>query len=122
MSDGKPEDTPPANESGALVGEPDQSNVRVADNPPGMRRVLAESGPRKDSTSPSQADEKRHVCDAVMGVSIDLGLCVCTSRKQSQGRRAHCASVATRLLRLCAGNLIFYFLLFPLPNQDAGLA
>jgi hypothetical protein len=33
MSDGKPEDTPPANESGALVGEPDQSNVRIADQP-----------------------------------------------------------------------------------------
>jgi hypothetical protein len=37
MSDGKPEDTPPANESGALVGEPDQSNVRIADQPTGTK-------------------------------------------------------------------------------------
>jgi hypothetical protein len=36
MSDGKPEDTPPANESGALVGEPDQSNVRIDDDRPAI--------------------------------------------------------------------------------------
>jgi len=30
---GKPENTPPANESGALVGEPDHSHVRIGDDP-----------------------------------------------------------------------------------------